>query len=291
MPVRSEVENDPLYLPVLDHGYVVLKEWMGSDQTIVESARVSYGNGTKKVSDDRNLIRYLVRNRHTSPIEMGEVRFLIHMPIFVMRQFVRHRTASLNEYSGRYSVMSNEFYIPDNACILPQSTTNNQGRAGEMSDLEREIVRNTIKRVSTEAYADYEALLEPGDKYNLENPQGLSRELARMVLPVNFYTELYWKCDLKNFLHMVSLRSDSHAQQEIQDYSNAMYSLVKTKFPITCEAFEDYQMFGSHVSRQELSMLKEAIDADKLKLLVQESSLSKREKQEFLIKLGVNNEG
>ena len=215
-------------------GFVRLVDIMGSDGDIADAARVSYGKGTRAVSDNRNLIRYLVRHKHTSPLEMASVKFHLKLPIFVMRQLVRHRTAKLNEYSGRYSVMSDDCYVPEPEYIQPQSMSNKQGRAGELSD--------GWKR-----------------KYKTIEHGGLTRELARTVLPVSNYTECYWKIDLHNFFHFCKLRMDSHAQQEIQDYAIPMFEMVKPHFPIATEAFEDYSLGSVTLSRMERDILQHTL--------------------------------
>jgi thymidylate synthase (FAD) len=223
MTLRKEIdfETDTNYVPVLDHGFVGLVDHMGSDDAIVQAARVSYGAGTKQVQDDRNLIRYLMRHEHTTPFEMCEVKFHIKLPIFVMRQLVRHRTASMNEYSARYSVLTDEFYIPEMEQIQQQSSTNKQGR--EESDWgfeERRRVQHAFQRSFFNSYREYTELLG-------KDGAGLARELARSVLPVGGYTELYWKANLKNFLHMARLRMDPHAQWEIREFAGAMYDSVQ----------------------------------------------------------------
>ena len=257
-----------------EHGFVKLLDVMGSDEEVEDAARISYGEGTRKVSQTRNLIRYLMRHKHTSPFEMCEVKFHIKLPIFVMRQLVRHRTANLNEYSGRYSVMSDDFYFPKGKNLKPQSTTNKQGREeGELGadtgELEFEIFR--ILDGATNAY------------HNLID-WNLSRELARIVLPVSNYTEVIWKIDLHNFFHVVNLRAESHAQQEIQDYANVMYSLVEPHFPLCCEAFEDYVRGAKTFSKQEMKVLKDQVGWIETAMFEPEE-LSKRERKEFLEKL------
>lgn len=282
MTQRSEInfEQDKKYLPVLDHGFVGLVDHMGSDQAIVQAARVSYGAGTKQVQDDRNLIRYLMRHEHTTPFEMCEVKFHIKLPIFVMRQLVRHRTASMNEYSARYSVMTDEFYIPEMDQIQRQSTTNKQGR--EESDWgfkERREVQHAFQRSFFNAYKEYTGLLGKDD-------DGLARELARSVLPVGGYTELYWKANLKNFLHMARLRMDSHAQWEIREYAGAMYELARPLFPEACAAFEDYAINSVKFSAKEFELLKSMLDSSKFDESAVDG-LSKRELTEFKSKLGL----
>jgi len=260
---------------VLDHGFVKLLDIMGSDEEVEDAARISYGEGTRKVSQTRNLIRYLMRHKHTSPFEMCEVKFHLKLPIFIMRQLVRHRTANLNEYSGRYSVMSNEYYLPEVDYLQKQSSTNNQGR-GE-KHLSTGLLQFEFNRMYDGAQIAYENLL------NFE----LTKELARAVLPVANYTECIWKIDLHNFFHFVKLRADKHAQREIQDYANAMYELVKPKFPLCCEAFEDYDRDAVTFSRQEMDIIK-----DNLNNIVATDRLTGREETEFLekIKIGADND-
>ena len=257
-------------------GFVKLLDVMGDDEEVENSARISYGEGTRKVNQTRNLIRYLMRHKHTSPFEMCEVKFHLKLPIFIMRQLVRHRTANLNEYSGRYSVMSNEFYLPEGDYLAKQSTTNNQGR-GEV--LEKQgLLQFEFNRIYDGASMAYQVLLE----------EDLSRELARAVLPVANYTECIWKIDLHNFFHFVKLRSDSHAQREIRDYADAMYELVKPNFPICCEAFEDYIQGATTFSKQEMHMIKEVLEGADAKAALTRVCypLGKRETKEFLEKLG-----
>ena len=264
-------------------GFVKLLDVMGDDEEVENSARISYGEGTRKVNQTRNLIRYLMRHKHTSPFEMCEVKFHLKLPIFIMRQLVRHRTANLNEYSGRYSVMSNEFYLPEGDYLAKQSTTNNQGRGEPLES--QGLLQFEFNRIYDGASMAYQVLLE----------HELSREVARALLPVANYTECIWKIDLHNFFHFVKLRSDSHAQREIRDYADAMYELVKPNFPICCEAFEDYIQGATTFSKQEMGVIKELLEyADtKAELAgmsvkdvgVLESKLGKRESQEFLEKL------
>lgn len=252
MTLRTEINfaADPNYVPVLDHGFVGLVDYMGSDDAIVQAARVSYGKGTKSVNTDRGLIRYLMRHEHTTPFEMCEVKFHIKLPIFVMRQLVRHRTASLNEYSARYSVITDEFYIPPKEQLKQQSTNNKQGRDEDLSEEEKDYVLESMQKIWDYNYNSYEYYI---NNYNL------ARESARSVLPVGGYTECYWKANLKNFLHMARLRMDPHAQWEIREYANALYNLVKPLFPYACEAFEDYQVEAIKVSGLEVPLLRRLI--------------------------------
>ena len=229
----------------LDKGFVRLVDSMGGDDAIVQAARVSYGKGTSKVSQDRGLIRYLMRHRHTTPFEMVEFKFHCKMPIFVARQWVRHRTANINEYSLRYSQARDEFYYPDPEHIQFQSALNKQGRMGEVPAELKQKVQDYFKEISERSFAIYSEL----------NEAGIARELARSVLPVNLYTEWYWKNDLHNLLHFIGLRSDSHAQYEIRVFSDAMDQSVKAVAPFAWEAYQDYVVKGMRFSRIEQSLL------------------------------------
>ena len=263
-------------------GFVKLLDVMGSDEEVENAARISYGKGTRKVSQTRNLIRYLIRHKHTSPLEMCEVKFHIKLPIFIMRQLVRHRMANLNEYSGRYSIMSDEFYLPEADYLQKQSTTNNQGREEVIPN--KGLLQFEFNRIYDGAQIAYENLLN----------HKLTKELARAVLPVANYTECIWKIDLHNFFHFVKLRADKHAQREIQDYANAMYELVKPKFPLCCEAFEDYSRDAVTFSKQEMDVIRELLEYTDTKAALAgmsikagtlERQLGKRERIEFLEKL------
>lgn len=262
MTVWAQVKDDHTYARYLDHGFVGLKDYMGDDAAIVQAARVSYGDGTKSVNEDRGLIRYLMRHQHSTPLEMVEFKFHLKMPIFVMRQHVRHRMASINEYSGRYSVMTDEFYIPEHSRLQAQSSINKQGSGHQLEGQELEMAFNTIQRVSAENYLDYLSLINEagGRNYNIEDRQGLARELARMVLPVNNYTELYWKIDLKNLFHYLNLRADPHAQLEIQQLAELIAAHVKQICPVAWEAFEDYWKNAKSISRMEQSLLQALIE-------------------------------
>ena len=281
MATAEEVKNNANYVIINKNGFIGLIDHMGNDSAIVQGARVSYGAGTKKVSEDRGLIRTLLRNGHTSPFELCEVKFHIKTSLFVMRQLVRHRMANLNEYSGRYSVMQDEFYVPPKDYLQPQSTTNKQGRAGELKDEHKEWITSALEKHNKSSYELYESLLNSNEEIGYP---GLSRELARTVLPVSIMTELYWKCDLNNIFKTLRLRDDSHAQQEIQDLAKAMYSLIKPLFPIACEAYEDYIKNAKNSSRMEVSIIKELIKNcpnRKDILLSMKDGLSKRELDEF----------
>lgn len=285
MTLRNEInfDQDSKYVPVLDHGFVGLVDYMGNDNAIVQAARVSYGSGTKSVNTDRGLIRYLMRHEHTTPFEMCEVKFHLKLPIFVMRQLVRHRTASLNEYSARYSVVTDEFYVPESSSLKKQSKNNKQGREGELTKDETQFILSDMENTWNSSYEMYEHHIKDFD---------LARETARTLLPVGGYTECYWKANLKNFLHMARLRMDSHAQWEIQEFARAMYSLVKPFFPIACEAFEDYSSNAVKVSKQEAILLKRLVSKVKWYDLLEDFrseegiakqfELSERELNEFV---------
>ncbi len=236
----------------LDKGFVRLIDVMGDDAAIVQAARVSYGSGTKKVLEDRGLIRYLLRHAHTTPFEMVEFKFHVKLPIFVARQWIRHRTANVNEYSGRYSEMKDEFYTPNPNDIRPQSVLNKQGRSEEtLPDGIAEQAANAFKAGQDEAYAQYQEFLE----------QGIAREIARINLPVSNYTEWYWKIDLHNLFHFLRLRIDSHAQYEIRVFAEAIAELVKPFVPHAWEAFEDYVLNAHRMTAPELKVLKHLLEA------------------------------
>ena len=273
-------------LPVLDHGFVRVIDYMGDDAAVVQAARVSYGRGTKRVQEDRGLIRDLMRHRHTTPFEMCEIKLHIKLPIFVARQWIRHRTANVNEYSGRYSVMDREFYVPAPEHLAAQSQSNRQGRGEVLQGEEAAEVLEILKRDAAQAYAHYERMLnlrEDGTAI-AEDRTGLARELARMNLPVNFYTQWYWKCDLHNLLHFLSLRADSHAQYEIRAYAETILQVVKRWVPLTAEAYEDYIAGGLRLSRHELEVVRRLLAGEQVEQ--QESGLSQREWRELMAALG-----
>jgi thymidylate synthase (FAD) len=235
---------------VLDHGFVRVVDYMGSDQAVVQAARVSYGRGTKKVSEDRALIRYLLRNSHTSPFEMAEIKLHIKLPIFVARQWIRHRTANVNEYSARYSILDNEFYLPDEDHLAPQSRINRQGRSDELSAEEARDALKLLRAEAQHSYATYRRLLNRDETDKEIDPyrKGLARELARIALSVNFYTQWYWKIDVHNLLHFVEIRADEHAQYEIRAYANVPLDIVRKWMPLTFEAFVDYRLNAFRLS-------------------------------------------
>ena len=228
--------------PVLDHGFVRVVDYMGDDSAITQAARVSYGKGTKKISNDAGLIRYLMRHWHSTPFEMCEVKFHVKLPVFVARQWIRHRTANVNEYSARYSILDREFYIPAPEHLNAQSTVNNQGRGAVLQGAEAARVLDLLKTDSDRAYDHYESMLSQ------DGQDGLARELARMNLPANIYTQWYWKVDLHNLFHFLRLRADPHAQYEIRAYADLMCEIVKDWMPLAYAAFEDYRLGAVQLS-------------------------------------------
>ena len=267
-----------LYKPfkVLDHGFVRVIDYMGDDSSIVQAARVSYGKGTKKLNQDKNLINYLISHRHTTPFEMNEKKFHIKLPIFVARQWIRHRTANVNEYSARYSILDNEFYIPKANDVKPQSQLNNQGREGEIEkDLKKHYL-SLIKENAKINFSSYKHLLnvdEDGNTLDEKRP-GIARELARMVLPLSSYTQWYWKIDLHNLMHFLALRFDDHAQYEIRVYAKVMLDLVKKWVPLTYDAFIRNRV-------NSLTLSSEAIEFLKMKIKNKKSSKTKINKREL----------
>jgi thymidylate synthase (FAD) len=259
--------------PVLDHGFVRVIDYMGDDAAIVQAARVSYGAGTKHVQNDEGLIRYLMRHWHSTPFEMCEVKLHVKLPVFVARQWIRHRTASVNEYSARYSILDREFYIPAPEHLAAQSTVNNQGRGEVLSGEEAARVLDLLKSDANRAYDHYEAMLSQ------DGQQGLARELARMNLPANIYTQWYWKVDLHNLFHFLRLRADPHAQYEIRVYADVIAACVKDWVPLAYAAFEDYRMGGVNLSGKAVAALKRRLAGE---VVTQETSgMSKGEWREF----------
>jgi thymidylate synthase (FAD) len=227
--------------PVLSHGFVSLVDYMGNDSAIVQAARVSYGRGTKTVRDDRALIRYLLRHHHTTPFEMVEYKFLVRLPIYVARQFIRHRTASVNEYSARYSIVPDEYEVPAADDVRQQATRNKQGRGDALPAPVVDKFRADLERISTEAYRDYTSALTAG----------VARETARLLLPVAYYTQWYWKTDLHNLFHFLTLRLDAHAQEEIRLFAAEMATIGRAVAPIAFEAFEEFQLRGMRLTQRE----------------------------------------
>ena len=269
-------------IPILDHGFVRVVDYMGDDSSIVQSARVSYGKGTKKVSTDEGLIRYLMRHWHSTPFEMCEIKYHVKLPIFIARQWIRHRTANVNEYSARYSILDKEFYIPAKEQLSAQATNNRQGRGDVITGDQADEVLKILKEDSMRTYDNYEKMLNERFDGSVidENKSGLARELARMNLTLNSYTQWYWKTDLLNLLNFLFLRADSHAQYEIRVYAEAMLETVKKWVPITHAAFLDYRVGAAHISSKGLEVVKALINGKKL--LFSESQMSKREWNELM---------
>ncbi len=264
--------------PVLDHGFVRVIDYMGDDAAICQAARVSYGKGTKSVQNDEGLIRYLMRHWHSTPFEMCEIKLHVKLPVFVARQWIRHRTANVNEYSARYSILDREFYIPAEDALAAQSVVNNQGRGAALSGEEAERVLRYLRDDAARCYDHYEEMISD------EGQQGLARELARMNLPANIYTQWYWKVDLHNLLHFLRLRADSHAQYEIRVYAEEMCKIVSDWVPFAYSAFEDYRMGGATLSSKALSCIRRMLVGE---TVTQESSgLSKGEWREFEAVIG-----
>ena len=283
VPALEEILYEPV--SVLDHGFVRTIDYMGDDAAVVQAARVSYGKGTKKVSDDAGLINYLLRHRHTTPFEMCEIKFHIKVPIFIARQWIRHRTANINEYSARYSVLDREFYIPSMDQLASQSAQNHQGRGDVLDGAEANEVLQILKEDSLRNYDHYvEMLNEDPDGNKIDKTRnGLARELARMNLTLNAYTQWYWKIDLHNLLHFLSLRADAHAQYEIRVYADAMLETVKRWVPITYEAFQQYRVGGVNLSATALTVVKRMLSGDQI--AQEDSGMSKREWRELMTTL------
>lgn len=255
-PRLEEILYKPL--PVLDHGFIRVVDYMGDDAAIVQAARVSYGKGTRKISQDEGLIRYLMRHRHTSPFEMCEIKLHVKLPMFVARQWIRHRTANVNEYSARYSILDKEFYVPAADQLAAQSTTNNQGRGAPISDVEAATALELLRRDAAQAFESYEHLLnaDADGQAQDESRPGLARELARIGLPLSTYTQWYWKTDLHNLFHFLALRADAHAQYEIRVYADVLRDVVERWTPLAARAFEDYRLNGAELSRQALDVVR-----------------------------------
>lgn len=257
---------------LLDNGFIKIVDIMGNDNAIVQAARVSYGEGTKTQREDEGLIRYLMKHQHTSPFEMCEIKLHIKLPMFIARQWIRHRTANVNEISARYSILPEEFYIPELENIKPQAKNNKQGRGGEFEEKEANEIQAKILEHSKQSYAFYKELL--GDE---NEEEGIARELARMSLPVNMYTEWYWKIDLHNLMHFVKLRIHPHAQYEIRVYAEALLEIIKEWCPFVYGAFVEYILGAKTLSKTQIDVIKNAISSGKL----EQSSLSKRDFEEL----------
>ena len=275
-------------LPVLDHGFVRVIDYMGDDTSIVQSARVSYGKGTKKVSTDEGLIKYLMRHWHSTPFEMCEIKYHVKLPIFIARQWIRHRTANVNEYSARYSILDKEFYLPAKENLAAQSSTNRQGRGNLINGKQADEILGLLKEDAQRNYENYEKMLNETFEGKVidDKKQGLARELARMNLTLNSYTQWYWKTDLLNLLNFLSLRVDSHAQYEIRAYANVMTDTLKKWVPITYDAFMDYRVGGMELSSKGKLVIAKMIKGEKCDL--ESSGLSKREWNELMNSLGFN---
>ncbi len=258
---------------VLDHGFVRVVDYMGDDAAICQAARVSYGKGTKSVQNDQGLIRYLMRHWHSTPFEMCEIKLHVKLPVFVARQWIRHRTANVNEYSARYSILDREFYIPAADQLAAQSAINNQGRGEALTGAEAERVLDILKSDSNRAYDHYEQMISE------EGQQGLARELARMNLPANIYTQWYWKVDLHNLFHFLRLRADSHAQYEIRVYADAIAKVVADWVPAAFGAFEDYRMGGANISAQAIDVIRRKLAGENV--TQENSGMNNREWREF----------
>ena len=275
-------------IPILDHGFVRVIDYMGDDTSIVQAARVSYGKGTKKVSTDSGLIKYLMRHWHSTPFEMCEIKYHIKLPIFIARQWIRHRTANVNEYSARYSILDKEFYLPSQENLAAQSKNNRQGRGDVLTGDQAKEVLNLLKNDAERTYDNYQTMLN--ERYDGsvidEKKSGLARELARMNLTLNTYTQWYWKTDLLNLMNFLRLRADSHAQYEIRAYADVMLDTLKKWVPITFDAFMDYRVGGTEVSSKGKSVLKDLISGKKVD--VETSGLSKREWNELMSAFDLN---
>ncbi len=272
----SKLENI-LYksFKVLDYGFVRVIDYMGDDSSIVQAARVSYGKGTKKLNQDKSLINYLLSHKHSTPFEMNEIKFHIKLPIFVARQWIRHRTANVNEYSARYSILDREFYMPKKVDLKPQSKSNNQGRSGELSEDEKNEYIKIIKETSSKSFQSYKELLNVDEEEQKIDTKkiGIARELARMTLPLNTYTQWYWKIDLHNLMHFLALRYDYHAQYEIRVYAKIMLDILKKWVPLTYEAFVNNRLNSESISADGIKFIKSKIHNKKFN----SKNISKRE--------------
>ena len=273
-------------MPVLDHGFVRVIDYMGDDNAIVQAARVSYGRGTRRTSEDAGLIRYLMRHWHSTPFEMCEIKYHVKLPIFVARQWIRHRTANVNEYSARYSILDREFYIPEPAQLAAQSASNRQGRGAVLQGEEAAHVLNLLRQDAMQTYDHYAEMLNENEAGEPSDParQGLARELARMNLTLNTYTQWYWKTDLHNLFHFLRLRADAHAQYEIRVYAEIMLDTVAAWVPAACQAFKDYRLGAVTFSAQMLSVVQRMLAGETVDQKA--SGLSKREWDEMMGALG-----
>jgi len=280
VPALEEILYEAL--PVLDHGFVRVIDYMGDDGAIVQAARVSYGRGTRRVSEDKGLIQYLMRHRHTTPFEMCEIKYHVKLPIFVARQWIRHRTANVNEYSARYSILDNEFYIPAPEHLAAQATTNRQGRGDVLEGEAAKRVLDLLREDSERAYAGYAEMLNESLSGTPADPTwpGLARELARMNLSLNFYTQWYWKTDLHNLMNFLSLRADAHAQYEIRAYADAMIGTLERWVPLAHAAFLEYRMNAASISATGLKVIRRMLAGEPVEQ--KDSGLSPREWRELM---------
>ena len=277
-------------MPVLDHGFIRVIDYMGDDSSVVQAARVSYGKGTKKVTQDQGLINYLMRHWHSTPFEMCEIKLHVKLPIFVARHWIRHRTANVNEYSARYSILDKEFYLPNPEHLAVQAQNNRQGRDVALSGAEAERVFQLLKEDALRAYDHYEEMLNQNIEGEIldENKSGLARELARMNLPVNFYTQWYWKTDLHNFMHFLRLRADSHAQYEIRAYAELLINVLERWVPLTHEAFMNYRYGAASLSAKGLQVIKRLLKGEKPTM--EDSGMGPREWNELNDLMGIGPE-
>ena len=269
-------------IPILDHGFIRVIDYMGDDTSVVQSARVSYGKGTKKISTDSGLIKYLMRHWHSTPFEMCEIKYHVKLPIFIARQWIRHRTANVNEYSARYSILDKEFYLPKEEHLAAQSKNNRQGRGDIVDSSKAKEILNLLKNDAEQTYNNYETMLNERYDGSIidKDSVGLARELARMNLTLNTYTQWYWKTDLLNLMNFLRLRADSHAQYEIRAYADVMLDTLKKWVPITYEAFMDYRVGGTEISAKGKFVIKKIINNENVSL--EDSGLSKREWNELM---------
>ena len=280
----EEILFEPI--PVLDHGFVRVIDYMGDDAAVVQAARVSYGKGTKKISDDAGLINYLLRHRHTTPFEMCEIKYHVKLPIFVARQWIRHRTANVNEYSARYSVLDREFYVPQEDHLAAQSSSNRQGRGNILLGKEAKRVLDILREDAQMTYDHYIEMLNESEEGNIidVSKEGLARELARMNLTLSTYTQWYWKTDLHNLLNFLSLRADTHAQYEIRVYADAMMDTLRRWCPITFQSFSDHRVEGVTLSGKAIKVVRKLISG--VHINQEESGMSKREWRELMEVIG-----
>jgi len=284
VPALEEILYRPI--PVLDHGFIRVIDYMGDDSAVVQAARVSYGKGTRKISEDRGLINYLLRHRHTTPFEMCEIKYHVKLPIFVARQWIRHRTANVNEYSARYSILDREFYLPAPDQLATQSASNRQGRGELLEGAEAARVLDLLREDALRAYEHYEEMLNERSDASRIDPDrsGLARELARMNLTLGFYTQWYWKTDLHNLLHFLVLRADPHAQFEIRVYAEAMLDTVQRWVPLVYDAFTEHVLGGVHLSASAWKVIRRMLDGEVVN--EEQSGLGKREWRELMARLG-----